>query len=120
MITLILLHPLKFTPIQSWTFEDELLVRVGRGTDNQVVLYSTVVSRRHVELRRVGANNWEIVNLGANGTYLDDQPISQVPVVDGIIIRLARSGPQIQIRFGTVPLQEETTKLQKASSSRAS
>lgn len=98
MITLTLLHPLQSTPIQSWTFEDEPVIRIGRATDNQVVLYSAVVSRHHVELQAVGGN-WEIVNLGANGTYLDDQPISQVPVVDGVIIRLARSGPQIQIRL---------------------
>jgi pSer/pThr/pTyr-binding forkhead associated (FHA) protein len=37
------------------------------------------------------------VSLGANGTYVDDEPISQVPVVDGVIIRLTASGPKIQI-----------------------
>ena len=106
MITLILLHPLHSTPVQNWTFANESVVRIGRATDNQVVLYSAVVSRRHVELRRVDAS-WEIVNLGANGTYLNGKRISQEPVVDGVIIRLANSGPQIQIRLGAVPLKEE-------------
>lgn len=105
MITLILLHPLDSTPIQSWTFSNESVIRIGRATDNQVVLYSAVVSRRHVELRRVDGG-WEIVNLGANGTYLNGQRISQVPVVDGEIIRLAHSGPQIQIRLREVPLRD--------------
>lgn len=102
MITLILLHP-DSSPTQTWKFKDESVVRIGRATDNQVVLYSAVVSRHHVELRQVG-KGWEVVNLGANGTYLEGQRISQVPVVDGIIIRLAQSGPQIQIRLTPVSL----------------
>lgn len=105
MITLILLHPLHSTPVQSWAFSDESVIRIGRATDNQVVLYSAVVSRHHVELRRVD-ECWEIVNLGANGTYVDGQRISQVPAVDGAIVRLAHSGPQIQIRLGAVSLDE--------------
>jgi serine/threonine-protein kinase len=99
VITLSLLHPIKQIPVQVWTFPNETTIRIGRSTDNQVILYSAVVSRHHVELRRVGAN-WEIVNLGTNGTYLDGKRITQVPVNDGAIIRLARSGPNIQIRIG--------------------
>ncbi|WP_204152222.1 FHA domain-containing protein [Leptolyngbya sp. CCY15150] len=103
MITLFLLQPLKQIPAQIWTFENESVIRIGRSTDNHVVLYSAVVSRHHVELRRTG-DNWEIVNLGTNGTYLDGKRITQVPAVDGAIIRLARSGPNIQIRMGTEAL----------------
>jgi serine/threonine protein kinase len=99
VITLTLLHPVQLTPVQCWTFEDTSIVRIGRSTDNQVILYSAVVSRYHVELRRTNLN-WEIVNLGANGTYLDSKRITQVPVKDGIIIRLARSGPNLQIHLG--------------------
>lgn len=86
-------------PVQSWTFEHESVVRIGRSTDNHVILYSAVVSRHHVELRQAGSD-WEIVNLGANGTYLDGKRITQVPVADGVIIRLARSGPNVQIHLG--------------------
>ncbi|NJO51101.1 MAG: FHA domain-containing protein [Leptolyngbyaceae cyanobacterium RM2_2_4] len=100
MITLSLLHPLKQIPVQVWTFENESVIRIGRSTDNHVILYSAVVSRHHVELRRVGAN-WEILNLGTNGTYLDGKRITQVPILDGAVMRLARSGPNIQIRIGT-------------------
>ena len=100
VITLTLLHPLQSVPVQSWTFESESLVRIGRSTDNDVILYSAVVSRHHVELR-LNNSGWEVVSLGANGTYLDGKRIDQVPVVDGMIIRLASSGPQIQIRIGS-------------------
>lgn len=105
MITLNLLHPLQSIPIQSWTFEDESVISIGRATDNQVILYSAVVSRHHVELRRRGSN-WEVVNLGANGTYLDGKRISEAPIADGALIRLARSGPQIQIHLGAAELNE--------------
>lgn len=98
MIKLFLLHPIHSTPIQSWEFTDESVIRIGRAMDNQVVLYSAVVSRYHVNLKRVDGS-WEIVSLGANGTYLDDKLISQVPVVDAVTIRLATSGPKIQIRL---------------------
>ncbi len=99
MITLTLLHPLQSVPVQSWTFEPESDIKIGRSTDNDVILYSAVVSRHHVEIRRHDSG-WEVVSLGANGTYVDGRRITQVAVVDGIIIRLASSGPKIQIRMG--------------------
>jgi serine/threonine protein kinase len=85
-------------PVQSWIFEHESVIRIGRSTDNHVILYSAVVSRHHVEIRKE-ATGWQIVNLGANGTYLEGKRISQVPVQDGVIIRLARSGPNVQIHL---------------------
>lgn len=99
MITLTLLHPIQSIPVQSWSFEHETVIRIGRSTDNHVILYSAVVSRHHVEVRKLDSG-WEIVNLGANGTYLDGKRITQVPVEDGVIIRLARSGPNVQIHIG--------------------
>lgn len=99
MIKLTLLHPLQSIPVRSWIFEDEQVVRIGRSTENHVVLFSAVVSRRHIELRRSGIT-WELINLGTNGTYLDGQPIAKVPIVDGLIVHLARSGPKIQINVG--------------------
>lgn len=96
MITLTLLHPVQSNPVRSWTFRDESVIRIGRATDNHVVLYSAVVSRHHVELRRQGAI-WEVVNLGCNGTYTDGEPITHIPAVHGLIIHLARSGPKLQI-----------------------
>ncbi len=98
VITLTLLHPIKSTPIQSWKFDNESVIRIGRATDNNVVLYSAVVSRHHVELRRVGLQ-WKIINLGTNGTYMKGSPITQVTAEDGVIFSLARSGPQIQINL---------------------
>ena len=99
MITLTLLHPIQSVPVQSWCFESESVVRIGRSNDNDVIIYSAVVSRHHVELWNQ-TYGWEIINFGANGTYLDDKPIAQVSVADGVTIRLGNSGPKIRIRVG--------------------
>ncbi|WP_235355186.1 FHA domain-containing protein [Aliterella atlantica] len=92
--------------MQSWKFEDKSLIRIGRATDNEVVLYSSVVSRLHLELRESNGK-WELISRGANGTFVGDERISQVPVVDGTIVRIAPTGPKIQIRLGDVASAEE-------------
>ncbi len=96
MITLNLLHPIEATPIQIWKFSSNPVIRIGRSGDNDVILYSSVVSRYHVELHR-HALHWEIVNIGANGTYIDDQQIDKERLHDGVTIRLATTGPKLQI-----------------------
>lgn len=98
MITLTLLHPSKTIPLQNWTFENNSVTRVGRSLDLNVVLYSAVVSRHHVEIRPSGSN-WELENSGANGTYLNGKPVTKASVIDGMVFRLATPGPQIQIRI---------------------
>ena len=99
MITLTLLHPLQSVAVQSWEFSDEPSIKIGRATDNEVVLYSAVVSRHHVEIRKSGAEEWEVVNVGSNGTYIDGERIEQTKASDGMIFRLAKSGPKILIKI---------------------
>ncbi len=99
MITLTLLHPLQPVAVQSWTFNDEPSITIGRATNNEVVLYSAVVSRHHVEIRKSGEEGWEVINLGSNGTYIDGKPVEQTKAIDGMILRLASSGPKILIKL---------------------
>ena len=100
VIIVSLLHPTQSVPTQSWTFTDETTVSIGRATNNSVVLYSAVVSRHHVELR-CSDSGWRVVNLSTNGTYSSDgQPISKMMATDGMVFRLATSGPRIQINLG--------------------
>jgi pSer/pThr/pTyr-binding forkhead associated (FHA) protein len=100
VITLTLLHPSQATPLQHWQFDnDQSTILIGRALDNHVVLYSAVVSRRHLEIRHNDRDNWELENLGANGTFLNGKAIEKTAVVDGMVVRLATSGPQIQIRL---------------------
>ncbi len=99
MIIVSLLHPTQSVPTQSWTFTTETMVSIGRATNNSVVLYSAVVSRYHVELRQSGSG-WRVVNLSTNGTYgSDGQPISKIVATEGMVFRLATSGPRIQINL---------------------
>ncbi|WP_275670251.1 MULTISPECIES: FHA domain-containing protein [Okeania] len=60
------------------------------------MIYSAVVSRHHAELWK-NSSGWMMVNFGANGTYVNDEPIIQTSVVDNMIIRLGISGPKLQI-----------------------
>lgn len=106
MITLTLLHPVQATPVQQWTFDQGPVIRVGRGADNHIVLYSAVVSRHHLELHQRG-EQWELKNLGANGTYLNSQRVHQAIVANGSLMRLARSGPILQIRLASTAGVEE-------------
>jgi pSer/pThr/pTyr-binding forkhead associated (FHA) protein len=98
VITLTLLHPLQPVPIQSWSFHHESNIKIGRATNNEVVLYSAVVSRNHVEIRKSG-QEWEVINLGSNGTYIDGKRVEQAKVTDGMVVRLASSGPKILIKI---------------------
>ena len=107
VITLTLLHPLQSVAVQSWEFSHESSIKIGRATDNQVVLYSAVVSRHHVEIRKLGLEEWEVVNVGSNGTYIDGERIEQTKALDGMIVRLAKSGPKILIEIKSSSSQGE-------------
>ncbi|MDJ0581791.1 FHA domain-containing protein [Crocosphaera sp.] len=110
MITLTLLHPTKTTPIQNWKFETTATIRIGRSNDNEVVLFSAVVSRHHLEIRHE-KNHWELVSVGTNGTYIEGKLVSQQQVTDGMMIRLASSGPTIKICLSS---EESSVKSQLA------
>lgn len=96
MLILKLLHPFQSVAVQTWRFENKSVIRIGRSRKNEVTLYSAVVSRHHLELRNNGLH-WELIDLGSNGTYNQGKRVSRMRVVNGMTVRLASSGPQIQI-----------------------
>ncbi|WP_373538451.1 FHA domain-containing protein [Chamaesiphon sp.] len=98
MLSTLVLSLLNSIPVQSWTFTSGDVIRIGRATDNQVILFSAVVSRHHAELRWDETSGWQIFNISPNGTYVDGEAISSIKVIDGMTIRLATSGPKIQIK----------------------
>ena len=101
MLSTIVLSLLNSIPVQSWTFSSEDVIKIGRATDNQVILFSAVVSRHHAELKWDDTiSGWQIFNISPNGTYVDGAAISTLKVTDGMTIRLATSGPKIQIKLG--------------------
>jgi pSer/pThr/pTyr-binding forkhead associated (FHA) protein len=117
VITVSLLHPTQPVPTQRWIFDSESTVRIGRATDNDVVLYSAVVSRYHVELRQ-NKLGWRVVNISSNGTYnCDGHPLSKVVATDGMIFRLATSGPRIQVNLGVVVQPKEPVQIDEYATS---
>ena len=102
MITLSLLHPTESVAVQSWNFDNLPVIRIGRSKENDVIVYSAVVSRHHLELWN-NPSGWEMINFGSNGTFIDDKPITQMPVTDGMVIRLGgNSGPRIRIKISKI------------------
>ncbi|GGS57218.1 FHA domain-containing protein [Streptomyces violaceus] len=67
-------------------------VRIGRATDNDLVIDDLVVSRRHAELRALPDGRYEITDLGShNGTYLNGSPVTSAPVGQGDIVGIGHS-----------------------------
>ena len=96
MITIFLIHPTQAQPIRRWTFKQNSVIRVGRSKDNDVVIHGSLVSRHHLELwNRQGG--WELINFGANGTFVDGEPVRQLPITDGL--RLGSTGPRLQLHL---------------------
>lgn len=96
MINLALLHPTQLVPVQNWSLRAKSLIRIGRASDNDVIIYNAIVSRYHAEIWE-DPSGWIIINFGANGTYVDDKPIIQVSLTNEMIIRLGSSGPKLKI-----------------------
>ncbi|PZV10423.1 MAG: serine/threonine protein kinase [Leptolyngbya sp.] len=102
-VVLTLLHPQDRTPLRQWQFDHETIIRVGRAPTNQVVLSEAVVSRQHLELRQLEADQasarWQLINLSNNGTFVEGEAIVQELLVNDTLIQLAQNGPIL--RFET-------------------
>jgi len=70
-------------------------VSLGRSLDNDVVIDHPRVSRHHVQLRQRDGLWWLIDLSSANGTAINDQPVSEAVLQPGDIISLAG----FEIRF---------------------
>jgi serine/threonine-protein kinase len=111
MLILTLLHPQEHTPLRQWNFEHETLVRIGRAPENHVVLGETIVSRFHLELRRVDRSEsspatsaqmpqgWQLINHSINGTFLNGEPISQGLLDQEGVLQLAQNGPLLKFQI---------------------
>jgi len=104
MVTLTLLEPQKKTSLQQWCFEDEFVIRIGRAADNDVVLNDSLVSRHHLELRRMGSGHdsgsWLVISQGTNGTFLNGVLIlGQSLLADNSLLQLAQGGPILKCQI---------------------
>ena len=64
------------------------VLRIGRASDNDVVVADLSVSRYHAELRKTG-RGYEIVDLAShNGTFVNGQWVTAAPVTERDIISI--------------------------------
>jgi len=94
-VSLHLVNPDTGHPIQTWLFETERCVRIGRAEGNDVVIPDPSVSRFHAELQFNGTE-WELVNLGRNGTLISSHSISRVRIDEQTLFRLGTGGPLLR------------------------
>jgi predicted component of type VI protein secretion system len=96
-IILQLLDSAKGHPLQNWTFENRESITLGRAPDNDVVLADPYVSRSHATLK-LENNAWRLVSVSPKMILVDDQALSEAPIVAGTVFRLGPSG--CYLRFG--------------------
>ncbi|MEU0970975.1 FHA domain-containing protein [Streptomyces sp. NPDC005917] len=67
-------------------------IRIGRATDNDVVVDDLVVSRHHAELRAHPDGSYEIVDLDShNGTYLNGHTVIRAPLGPRDVVGIGHS-----------------------------
>jgi serine/threonine-protein kinase len=82
-------------PLQTWSFSDETLIRVGRSLDNEIVIDNPVVSRSHVYLK-YQEGRWELSSLSTKGIEVEGRQTMQSDLRDGQVFRLGEQGPRIR------------------------
>jgi len=101
----------RVVPIESPRFT------IGRGAENSLCVQSTVVSRSHAELIRVGAN-YLLRDLGStNGSFVNGDRVTERMLNDGDTLRFGSGGPEMVFRLietssgaaSSLPRHEEGT-----------
>ncbi len=103
VVSLTLLEAQEKTPLKQWCFEDCSVIRIGRAADNHVVLSDSLVSRYHLELKKInsGSNgdSWQVISQGTNGTFLKGVLVTQCLLPDNSLLQLAQGGPILKFEI---------------------
>ena len=98
MLKISLVYPGTSLPAVAWKFASLSTVRIGRAPDNDVVLFSSFVSRYHLEISHDG-QQWKILNLGRNGfSPIDGHLHDENKLTDNVTVQLAKKGPKLIIQ----------------------
>src|SRR5215472_5721231 len=74
------------------------IVRIGRSSENDIVINDPTVSRRHAQIS-LEADGWTWQNLGQAPTFLGGQPVARFIVADLVEISLASpQGPSLRLQ----------------------
>jgi len=82
---------------QNFTFAPGTIVRIGRSSENDIVVNEPTVSRRHAQLSWE-ASGWVWRNSGQAPTFLAGQPVAQFAVGQQVDLNLASpQGPALRL-----------------------
>lgn len=100
MVLLTLLDPRARTPQKQWQFENKSVIIIGRSPSCDIVIQDPQVSRKHVELQLNSKGEWQLVNHGTNGTFVNGTAFYGGTLTDGTIFQLAWGGPLLKFETG--------------------
>lgn len=115
MVNLALLDLQNKTLVAEWHFEGTESVRIGRSPDNDVVIDNPVVSRQHLELKKIESSGiasgiasgidetWQLISHGTNGTFVNGTLVTVTTINHGALIQLAKNGPLLRFTLETFP-----------------
>ena len=67
-------------------------LRIGRTSDNDLVLSDLSISRRHAELRKTSDGTYQIVDLGShNGTFVNGQRVTSATLTEKDIVGIGHA-----------------------------
>lgn len=96
---------------QRYSFEPGKTVRIGRGTDNDVVVSDPTVSRQHAHLG-YGPDGWVFEGEGRAGTFLRGATVTRLVLRDAVELALASpQGPVVRIEPVPPPTHAATSVL---------
>src|ERR1022692_2829441 len=82
---------------QSYTFQPGQTVRIGRSSDNTVIVADPTVSRQHAQLS-LGQDGWVFECVGRAATFLRGEPVTRIVVNQPVDLALATpQGPVLRI-----------------------
>lgn len=95
-------------PVQTWKFESEALIRIGRAEESDVKIADPRVSRLHAELE-FRPEGWKLLSRGRHGVYMDGILIEEMTLSDNRTFQLASGGPLLRFRTNTPTQQNQAT-----------
>jgi RsiW-degrading membrane proteinase PrsW (M82 family) len=88
---------------QPYAFQPRQLVRIGRATDNDVVVGNPAVSRKHAQLSWAH-DGWTFENVGQAPTFQGGQSVTRVAVTQPVELTLGSAhGPVLRIEPSPSP-----------------
>ena len=106
VISLKLLDAVQGHDVQTWNFDSQHVVQIGRLEENDVVVTDPFVSRLHATLKCVDGV-WELIALGKHGVLIDDRRVESTTLKHNMVFRLGAKGPELKfIELDRAPPKE--------------